>query len=58
MEYISDASKLTDLKKFEEKGLSVKKVMTSTAEVFSSMIFEWGFVQADGHPRCAIHLFV
>ena len=53
MEYIPDASKLTDLSKIEEKGLSRKKVARSVAEVFAAQIFTMGFVQADGHPRCA-----
>ncbi|KAF8311371.1 ABC1-domain-containing protein [Clavulina sp. PMI_390] len=50
MEYIPEANKLTDLKAIETKGLSVKKVGRSVAEVFASMIFDMGFVQADGHP--------
>jgi predicted unusual protein kinase regulating ubiquinone biosynthesis (AarF/ABC1/UbiB family) len=53
MEYIGDASKLTDLPKIEEMGLSKKKVARSVAEVFAAQIFDMGFVQADGHPRCA-----
>lgn len=53
MEYIADASKLTDLSKIEEKGLSRKKVARSVAEVFAAQIFNMGFVQADGHPRSA-----
>ena len=51
MEYIADASKLTDVSKIEEKGLSKKKVARSVAEVFAAQIFNMGFVQADGHPR-------
>ena len=56
MEYIADASKLTDLPKIEQMGLSKKKVGRSVAEVFAAQIFDIGFVQADGHPRCATPL--
>lgn len=52
MEYIHDASKLTRLDEIERKGLSVKRVGRSVVEVFASQIFDMGFVQADGHPRC------
>lgn len=51
MEYIPDASKLTNLEQIEAKGLSRKAVGKSVAEVFASQIFDMGFVQADGHPR-------
>lgn len=51
MEYIEGASKLTDLEAIREKGLGVKAVARSVAEVFAAQIFEYGFVQADGHPR-------
>lgn len=54
MEFIEDASKLTDMEKIEEKGLDKKKVGQSVAEVFAAQIFDFGFVQADGHPRQVI----
>lgn len=51
MEYIPDASKLTNLEQIEAKGLNRKAVGKSVVEVFASQIFDMGFVQADGHPR-------
>jgi aarF domain-containing kinase len=50
MEYIPDACRLTDIKKIEEMGLSVKEVARSVCEVFAAQMFEMGFLQADGHP--------
>lgn len=50
MEYIANACKVTDTKKLDEMGLSVRNVALSVMEVFASQIFQSGFVQADGHP--------
>lgn len=57
MEFIEGASRLTDVKAIEEKGLDKKKVVTSVMEVMAAQVFNMGFVQADGHPRYVCSLF-
>lgn len=49
MEWIEGAVKMTDKAKIEAMGLSVKKVATDVCNAFAAMIFQYGFVQADGH---------
>lgn len=49
MEWIEGACKMTDKAKIEQMGLSVRKVASDVCNVFAAMIFQYGFVQADGH---------
>lgn len=49
MDFIGGACKLTDRQKIEDMGLSVRKVASDVCNVFAAMIFQYGFVQADGH---------
>ncbi|GAA5902400.1 hypothetical protein JCM5296_003131 [Sporobolomyces johnsonii] len=44
------ACRLTDKKRLEEYKLSVKETMDTATELFSAMVFKWGWVQADPHP--------
>ncbi|GAA5996651.1 ABC1 kinase family protein [Rhodotorula paludigena] len=44
------ACRLTDKKRIEEQGLSLKQTMDTATEVFAAMVFKWGFVHADPHP--------
>ncbi|CAO1623579.1 unnamed protein product [Sympodiomycopsis kandeliae] len=50
MEFIEGACKMTDRRKIEENmGLNITKVASDVCNVFAAMIFQYGFVQADGH---------
>lgn len=50
MEFIKGACKMTDRQKIEEDmGLNIKAVASDVCNVFAAMIFQYGFVQADGH---------
>ncbi|CAO1628519.1 unnamed protein product [Parajaminaea phylloscopi] len=49
MEWIDGACKMTDRDRIESMGLSVRKVASDVCNVFAAMIFQYGFVQADGH---------
>ncbi|GAA6023072.1 hypothetical protein JCM8202_004662 [Rhodotorula sphaerocarpa] len=44
------ACRLTDTKRLKEMKMSVKEAMDTATELFSAMVFKWGFVQADPHP--------
>ncbi|BGP32160.1 hypothetical protein JCM10296v2_003940 [Rhodotorula toruloides] len=44
------ACRLTDKKRLEEYRLSLKETMDTATELFSAMVFKWGWVQADPHP--------
>ncbi|GAA5939292.1 ABC1 kinase family protein [Sporobolomyces koalae] len=44
------ACRLTDKKRLAEYGLSVKETMDAVTELYSAMVFKWGWVQADPHP--------
>ncbi|GAA5855130.1 hypothetical protein JCM3766R1_003197, partial [Sporobolomyces carnicolor] len=45
-----DACRLTDKERLSEWGLSVKETMDTVTELYSAMVFKWGWVQADPHP--------
>ncbi|GAA5868128.1 hypothetical protein JCM3774_001029 [Rhodotorula dairenensis] len=45
-----NACRLTDQVRLKEMNLSVKEAMDTATELFSAMVFKWGFVQADPHP--------
>ncbi|GAA6064589.1 hypothetical protein JCM10212_003765 [Sporobolomyces blumeae] len=45
-----DACRLTDKKRLDEYGLSIKETMDAVTELYSAMVFKWGWVQADPHP--------
>lgn len=50
MEFIQGACKMTDRRKIEEDmGLNIARVASDVCNVFAAMIFQYGFVQADGH---------
>lgn len=38
------ACRLTDKRRIEEQGLSLKQTMDTATEVFAAMVFKWGFV--------------
>ncbi|GAA5950649.1 hypothetical protein JCM3765_000565 [Sporobolomyces pararoseus] len=44
------ACRLTDKERLAEYGLSVKETMDAVTELYSAMVFKWGWVQADPHP--------
>ncbi|BGP24726.1 hypothetical protein JCM10295v2_003645 [Rhodotorula toruloides] len=44
------ACRLTDKKRLDEYRLSLKETMDTATELFSAMVFKWGWVQADPHP--------
>ncbi|GAA5910016.1 ABC1 kinase family protein [Sporobolomyces salmoneus] len=44
------ACRLTDKEQLAKYGLSVKETMDAVTELYSAMVFKWGFVQADPHP--------
>ncbi|KAI9208141.1 ABC1 family-domain-containing protein [Polychytrium aggregatum] len=45
-----DGFKFDDVESIENAGLSVRKIMTTTVEVFADQIFREGFVHCDPHP--------
>lgn len=45
-----NACRLTDQVRLKEMKLSTKEAMDTATELFSAMVFKWGFVQADPHP--------
>ncbi|GAA6013806.1 hypothetical protein JCM10207_008198 [Rhodosporidiobolus poonsookiae] len=44
------ACRLTDKKRLAEWNLSLKETIDAATELFSAMVFNWGFVHADPHP--------
>lgn len=44
------ACRLTDKERLAEYGLSIKETMDAVTELYSAMVFKWGWVQADPHP--------
>ncbi|GAA6014657.1 hypothetical protein JCM11491_000184 [Sporobolomyces phaffii] len=45
-----NACRLTDKERLSEYGLSVKETMDAVTEIYSAMVFKWGWCQADPHP--------
>ncbi|GAA5824720.1 hypothetical protein JCM3770_003081 [Rhodotorula araucariae] len=44
------ACRLTDKDRIAAANISLKQVMDTATELFSAMVFKWGFVHADPHP--------